>query len=185
VSLLRWVGRAIGLSVHHDFCVVAICENGVVRSAGQVASIPEGISALDESLLSSDRVALEVAGSCWKVARMCLGMRGDGRGHAARGCQLAGEPGVAFWSAHVLVERPNLNAHSSAARSTYRASRSYTGAASSHQTSALRRVLAEHVNGHRPHVLAAPAFTRPSGAPACRRCVHRSGRSPRRRRCRE
>ena len=64
MSLLRWVGRAISLSVHHDFCVVAIRENGVVRSAGQVASIPEGISALDERLLSSDRAALEVTGSC-------------------------------------------------------------------------------------------------------------------------
>jgi hypothetical protein len=69
----RWVGRAVGPSVHHDFCVVGICENGVVRSAGRVASIPEGISALGESLLSSDRVALEVTGSCREVARMCLG----------------------------------------------------------------------------------------------------------------
>jgi hypothetical protein len=71
----RWVGRAVGPSVHHDFCVVAICENGVVRSAGRVASIPEGISALGESLLSSDRVALEVTGSWWEVARMCRGIR--------------------------------------------------------------------------------------------------------------
>ena len=32
-SLVRWVGRAIGLDVHRDFCVVAICEDGQVRSA--------------------------------------------------------------------------------------------------------------------------------------------------------
>ena len=30
-SLVRWVGRAIGLDVHRDFCVVAICEDGEVR----------------------------------------------------------------------------------------------------------------------------------------------------------
>jgi transposase len=66
----RWVGRAIGLDVHRDFCVVAICEDGVTRSAGRVPSTPEGIKALAESLLPTDRVALEVTGSCWEVARI-------------------------------------------------------------------------------------------------------------------
>jgi transposase len=70
MGLPRWVGRAVGLDVHRDFCVVAICEDGVVRSAGRVPSTPEGIGALAESLLSSDRVALEVTGSCWEVARL-------------------------------------------------------------------------------------------------------------------
>jgi transposase len=70
VALLRWVGRAIGLDVHRDFCVVAICEDGVVRSAGRVPSTPEGLRTLAESLLSTDRVALEVTGSCWEVARI-------------------------------------------------------------------------------------------------------------------
>jgi transposase len=70
VALTRWVGRAIGLDVHRDFCVVAICEDGVVRSAGRVPSTPEGLGLLAESLLSSDRVALEVTGSCWEVARI-------------------------------------------------------------------------------------------------------------------
>jgi transposase len=64
------VGRAIGLDVHREFCVVAICEDGVVRSAGRVPSTPDGIRALAESLLASDRVALEVTGSCWEVARI-------------------------------------------------------------------------------------------------------------------
>jgi len=54
-SLLRWTGRAIGLDVHRDFCVVAICEDGVVRSAGRVPSSPQGIRTLAESLLTSDR----------------------------------------------------------------------------------------------------------------------------------
>ncbi len=70
MGLLRWVGRAIGLDVHRDFCVVAICEDGVVRSAGRVPSTPEGLRTLAESLLPTDRVALEVTGSCWEVARI-------------------------------------------------------------------------------------------------------------------
>ena len=40
----RWVGRAIGLDVHRDFCEVAICEDGDVRSAGRVPATPEGVS---------------------------------------------------------------------------------------------------------------------------------------------
>ncbi len=69
MALVRWVGRAIGLDVHRDFCVVAICEDGKVRSAGRVPSTPERLAALTESLLATDRVALEVTGSCWEVAR--------------------------------------------------------------------------------------------------------------------
>jgi transposase len=70
MALVRWVGRAIGLDVHRDFCVVAICEDGEVRSAGRVPSTPEGLAMLAESLLPSDRVALEVTGSCWEVTRI-------------------------------------------------------------------------------------------------------------------
>ena len=70
MALTRWVGRAIGLDVHRDFCVVAICEDGRVRSGGRVQSTPEGLRTLAESLLATDRVALEVTGSCWEVARL-------------------------------------------------------------------------------------------------------------------
>ena len=70
MAVSRWVGRAIGLDVHRDFCVVAICEDGRVRSAGRVPSTPEGLGMLAESLVESDRVALEVTGSCWEVARI-------------------------------------------------------------------------------------------------------------------
>ena len=73
MPLTRWVGRGIGLDVHRDFSVIAICEDGKVRSAGRVPSTPEGIGALAESLLPSDRVALEVTGSCWEVARLLEG----------------------------------------------------------------------------------------------------------------
>jgi transposase len=70
MALTRWVGRAIGLDVHRDLCVVAICEDGQVRIAGRVPSTPEGLGMLAQSLVRSDRVALEVTGSCWEVARI-------------------------------------------------------------------------------------------------------------------
>jgi transposase len=70
MALVRWTGRAIGLDVHRDFCVVAICEEGQVRSGARVPSTPEGLAVLAESLMASDRVALEVTGSCWEVARI-------------------------------------------------------------------------------------------------------------------
>ena len=70
MGLPRWVGRAIGLDVHREFCEVAICEDGTTRSAGRVPSTPDGINALAQSLLATDRVALEVTGSCWEVARL-------------------------------------------------------------------------------------------------------------------
>jgi len=69
-SLVRWVGRGIGLDVHRDFCVVAICEDGKVRAGGRVPSTPEGLRLLAESLLATDRVALEVTASCWEVTRI-------------------------------------------------------------------------------------------------------------------
>ena len=67
---LKVAGRAVGLDVHRDFCELAICEDGRVRSAGRVESTPEALSVLGESLLSSDRVALEVTGSAWEVVRI-------------------------------------------------------------------------------------------------------------------
>ena len=70
MALNRWAGRAVGLDVHRDFCVVAVCEDGRERVAGRVPSTPEGLKLLAESLVASDRVALEVTGSCWEVARI-------------------------------------------------------------------------------------------------------------------
>jgi hypothetical protein len=80
MALPRWVGRAIGLDVHRDFCVVAICEDGEVRTAGRVPSTPEGLGMLAQSLVRSDRVALEVTGSCWEVARIRATRGPGGRG---------------------------------------------------------------------------------------------------------
>jgi hypothetical protein len=48
MALVRWVGGAFGLDVHRDFCVIAICEDGKVRSAGRVPSTAEGLLALAE-----------------------------------------------------------------------------------------------------------------------------------------
>src|SRR5215207_11777650 len=70
MALRRWTGRAIALDVHRDFCVLAICEDGQVRSGARVPSTPEGLNLFAESLMPSDRVALEVTGSCWEVARI-------------------------------------------------------------------------------------------------------------------
>src|SRR4051794_24730581 len=51
MGLSRWVGRAIGLDVHRDFCVVAICDEGEVRTGARVPSTPEGLAVLAESPL--------------------------------------------------------------------------------------------------------------------------------------
>ena len=50
MPLPRWAGRAIGLDVHRDFCVVAICEDGKVRSAGGWRARRRGSATLAESL---------------------------------------------------------------------------------------------------------------------------------------
>jgi transposase len=67
---VRAVGRAIGLDVHRDFCEVAIVESGVLRSAGRIATTPERLELFAGSLGPDDRVALEVTGSAWEIARI-------------------------------------------------------------------------------------------------------------------
>ena len=64
------VGRAIGLDVHRDFCEVAIAEAGVVRSTGRVETTPERLELFAGSLGPQDRVALEVTGNAWAIARI-------------------------------------------------------------------------------------------------------------------
>ncbi len=53
-----------------DFCEVAICEDGEVRSAGRVETTPEALEVFAASLLPTDRVALEVTGNAWEIARI-------------------------------------------------------------------------------------------------------------------
>ena len=69
----RSVGRAIGLDVHRDFCEVAICEAGRVRSAGRIKTSPEVLELFAQSLGREDRVALEVTGGAWEIARILEG----------------------------------------------------------------------------------------------------------------
>jgi transposase len=69
----RSVGRAIGLDVHRDFCEVAICEAGVVRSAGRIKTSPDALELFGRSLGPEDRVALEVTGGAWEIARILEG----------------------------------------------------------------------------------------------------------------
>jgi transposase len=67
---VRAVGRSIGLDVHRDFCEVAIAEGGAVRSAGRVETTPERLELFAQSLGADDRVALEVTGGAWEIARI-------------------------------------------------------------------------------------------------------------------
>ena len=62
--------RSIGLDIHRDFCEVAIAEAGAVRSAGRIAMTPETLELFAASLGADDRVALEVSGNAWEVARI-------------------------------------------------------------------------------------------------------------------
>jgi transposase len=62
--------RGIGLDVHRDFCEVAIWEDGELRSAGRIATTPEALELFAASLGKHDRVALEVTGNAWEIARI-------------------------------------------------------------------------------------------------------------------
>ena len=62
--------RDIGLDVHRDFCEVAISEAGEVRSAGRIETTPETLELFAGSLAPDDRVALEVTGNAWEIARI-------------------------------------------------------------------------------------------------------------------
>jgi transposase len=62
--------RFIGLDVHRDFCDIAIYENGAMRSAGRVASSPEQLQLLAQSLGPDDQVALETTGNALNIARI-------------------------------------------------------------------------------------------------------------------
>jgi hypothetical protein len=62
--------RHIGFDVHRDFCEVAIAEAGEVRSAGRIETTPQALELFAQSLGRDDRVALEVTGNAWEVARI-------------------------------------------------------------------------------------------------------------------
>src|SRR5829696_9476291 len=62
--------RSIGLDIHRDFAEVAIAEGGEVRSAGRIETSPEVLELFAQSLGREDRVALEVTGGAWEIARI-------------------------------------------------------------------------------------------------------------------
>lgn len=62
--------RSVALDVHLDFCEVAIVEDGELRSAGRIETKAEQIELFALSLGPDDRVALEVTGNAWEIARL-------------------------------------------------------------------------------------------------------------------
>jgi transposase len=62
--------RCIGLDVHREFAEVAIWEDGVVRSAGQITTTPEALRLFAESLCEYDEVALEATCNTHAIARL-------------------------------------------------------------------------------------------------------------------
>jgi transposase len=62
--------RCIGLDVHREFAEVAIWEDGVVRSAGQVKTTPEALRLFAESLCEYDEVAIEATCNTHAIARL-------------------------------------------------------------------------------------------------------------------
>ncbi len=62
--------RSVALDVRLDFCEVAIVEDGELRSAGRIETKPEQIELFARSLGPDDRVALEVTGNAWEIARL-------------------------------------------------------------------------------------------------------------------
>ena len=62
--------RAVALDVHRDFCEVAILAEGRLRSAAGSQTRPEALELFAQSLDPRDRVALEVTGNAWAIARI-------------------------------------------------------------------------------------------------------------------
>jgi hypothetical protein len=62
--------RAVALDVHRDFCEVAIVAEGRLRPAGRIEARPEALELFAQSLDARDRVALEVTGNAWEIARI-------------------------------------------------------------------------------------------------------------------
>src|SRR5215217_2732560 len=62
--------RCIGLDVHREFAEVAIWEDGLVRSAGQITTTPEAMRLFAQSLGPSDEVALEATCNTHAIARL-------------------------------------------------------------------------------------------------------------------
>lgn len=62
--------RCFGLDVHREFAQVAICQDGKVRQAGQIAATPEGLRVFADSLAPTDEVALEATCNTHAIAKL-------------------------------------------------------------------------------------------------------------------
>lgn len=62
--------RRIGLDVHREFAQIAVWQDGLVRQAGRVATTPEGLRGLADSLLASDEVAIEATCNTHAIVRL-------------------------------------------------------------------------------------------------------------------
>jgi transposase len=62
--------RSIGMDVHRDFCEIAIAEDGSARAAGRVATDPEALVLMAQSLVSTDEVAIEATANAVAIARI-------------------------------------------------------------------------------------------------------------------
>lgn len=60
--------RHIGMDVHRDFCEVAICDGGAIRSAPRIPTKPEQLLAFARELSPEDEVALENTGNARTIA---------------------------------------------------------------------------------------------------------------------
>jgi transposase len=58
------------LDVHREFAQIAVWEDGLVRQAGQVATTPEALRTLADSLLPSDEVAIEATCNTHAIVRL-------------------------------------------------------------------------------------------------------------------
>src|SRR3954466_10001078 len=58
------------MDVHRDFCEIAIAEDGSVRAAGRVATDPEALELMAQSLVSTDEVAIEATANAVAIARI-------------------------------------------------------------------------------------------------------------------
>jgi transposase len=64
------VPRRIGLDVHREFAQIAVWEDGLVRQGGRVATTPEALRGLADSLLPSDEVAIEATCNTHAIVRL-------------------------------------------------------------------------------------------------------------------
>ena len=62
--------RFIALDVHRDFCEVAICEDGKIRSHPRILTSVKQLEIFAQSLGADDHVCLEVTGNALAIARI-------------------------------------------------------------------------------------------------------------------